>query len=113
MSNKELDGLRNQLDDVNLQLLHLINQRAELVQEIGRVKEKQGVNRYDPVRERTMLILSKPIIKDRLILVRLNIFSKKSLNWAWSCKRMIRRRRFLYQENKKLKTRSSTSRVNW
>ena len=57
MSNKELDGLRNQLDDVNLQLLHLINQRAELVQEIGRVKEKQGVNRYDPVRERTMLDL--------------------------------------------------------
>lgn len=83
MSNKELDGLRNQLDDVNLQLLHLINQRAELVQEIGRVKEKQGVNRYDPVRERTMLwILSKLIIKDRSILVRLNIFSKKSSNWA-------------------------------
>ena len=26
-----------------------------LVQEIGKVKEKQGVNRYDPLRERHML----------------------------------------------------------
>ncbi|RID86492.1 3-deoxy-7-phosphoheptulonate synthase [Peribacillus asahii] len=57
MSNKELDVLRDQLDEINLQLLHLINQRAELAQEIGRVKEKQGVNRYDPVRERKMLDL--------------------------------------------------------
>ena len=47
--------LRDQLDDLNLQLLNLINKRAEVVQEIGRVKEKQGVNRFDPVRERAML----------------------------------------------------------
>ncbi len=55
MSNKELDVLRDQLDGLNLQLLNLINKRAEVVQEIGRVKEKQGVNRFDPVRERVML----------------------------------------------------------
>jgi 3-deoxy-7-phosphoheptulonate synthase / chorismate mutase len=57
MSNKDLDALREKLDGVNLDLLQLINKRAELVQEIGRVKEKQGVNRYDPVRERKMLDL--------------------------------------------------------
>ncbi|RFU66245.1 bifunctional 3-deoxy-7-phosphoheptulonate synthase/chorismate mutase [Peribacillus glennii] len=57
MSNAELEALRAELDDINLDLLQLINKRAELVQEIGRVKEKQGVNRYDPVRERTMLDL--------------------------------------------------------
>lgn len=57
MSNNELDHLREKLDGINLQLLHLINKRAEIVQEIGRVKEKQGVNRYDPVRERKMLDL--------------------------------------------------------
>jgi 3-deoxy-7-phosphoheptulonate synthase / chorismate mutase len=57
MSNKDLDVLRERLDDVNLELLHLINKRAGLVQEIGQVKEKQGVNRYDPVRERNMLDL--------------------------------------------------------
>lgn len=57
MSNKDLETLREKLDDINLDLLHLINQRAGVVQEIGRVKEKQGVNRYDPVREREMLDL--------------------------------------------------------
>ncbi|MFE8697046.1 bifunctional 3-deoxy-7-phosphoheptulonate synthase/chorismate mutase [Cytobacillus sp. FJAT-53684] len=54
MSN-ELDQLRNRVDELNLQLLSLINERAKLVQEIGKAKETQGVYRYDPVRERKML----------------------------------------------------------
>ncbi|WP_335871298.1 bifunctional 3-deoxy-7-phosphoheptulonate synthase/chorismate mutase [Bacillus sp. 2205SS5-2] len=57
MSNKELDQLRHQVDEMNLKLLELINERATLVQEIGKAKEKQGINRYDPVRERNMLNL--------------------------------------------------------
>ncbi|MFA8439232.1 bifunctional 3-deoxy-7-phosphoheptulonate synthase/chorismate mutase [Pueribacillus sp. YX66] len=52
-----VEQLREQLDEVNLQLLELINKRAELVQEIGQVKKVQGVNRFDPVRERNMLDL--------------------------------------------------------
>ena len=52
-----VEKLRKQLDEVNLQLLELINKRAELVQEIGQVKKQQGVNRFDPVRERDMLDL--------------------------------------------------------
>lgn len=55
MSNKQIDELRANLDDVNLKLLELINERAHLVQEIGKVKSTQGVNRFDPVRERAML----------------------------------------------------------
>lgn len=55
MSNKELDQLRDRVDELNVELLNLINERARLVQEIGRVKETGGVNRYDPVRERKML----------------------------------------------------------
>lgn len=54
MSN-ELEQLRQQLDGVNTELLRLINQRAEIVQQIGKVKEKQSINRFDPVRERKML----------------------------------------------------------
>lgn len=57
MSNNELNELREKLDDINLSLLKLINERAAIVQEIGRVKEKQGVNKYDPMRERAMLDL--------------------------------------------------------
>jgi 3-deoxy-7-phosphoheptulonate synthase/chorismate mutase len=55
MSNAELDLLRAQLDDVNLKLLSLLNERAKVVKEIGKVKETQGTNRFDPVRERYML----------------------------------------------------------
>jgi 3-deoxy-7-phosphoheptulonate synthase/chorismate mutase len=55
MSNEKLDQLRSQLDDVNLQLLNLINKRGELVKDIGKIKEQQGMNRFDPVRERAML----------------------------------------------------------
>ncbi|OIJ10909.1 chorismate mutase [Anaerobacillus arseniciselenatis] len=57
MGNEQLEELRKKLDDVNLQLLDTINERAKLVQEIGKVKSAQGVNRFDPVRERKMLDL--------------------------------------------------------
>ncbi|QBP40633.1 bifunctional 3-deoxy-7-phosphoheptulonate synthase/chorismate mutase [Paenisporosarcina antarctica] len=59
MSNQELDNLRSNVDELNLEILRLINERAAVVQEIGKVKEKQGVNRYDPLRERHMLNLIK------------------------------------------------------
>ncbi|GAA0429833.1 bifunctional 3-deoxy-7-phosphoheptulonate synthase/chorismate mutase [Lentibacillus halophilus] len=54
MSN-DLEQLRQQLDSINGQLLELISQRAEIAQEIGEVKNKQSINRFDPVRERKML----------------------------------------------------------
>lgn len=57
MSHAELDKLRERVDEINLQLLKLINERGKLVQEIGKAKETQGVHRYDPVRERNMLNL--------------------------------------------------------
>ncbi|MBO8170581.1 MAG: bifunctional 3-deoxy-7-phosphoheptulonate synthase/chorismate mutase [Bacillaceae bacterium] len=55
MSNTQLQELRDQVDRINLQILELINERARLVQEIGNVKIKQGINRFDPEREREML----------------------------------------------------------
>src|SRR4051812_40399948 len=55
MGNNELEQLRTRVDELNLELLRIINERAGLVQEIGMVKGNQGVYRYDPVRERKML----------------------------------------------------------
>jgi len=55
MTNNEMEILRNQMDDLNLQILDLINERAKVVQQIGEVKEKQSMKRFDPVRERDML----------------------------------------------------------
>ena len=59
MSQKDLESLRSQIDHLNLEILRLINERAAVVEEIGAIKEKQGVNRYDPLRERHMLDLIK------------------------------------------------------
>lgn len=55
MGHLNLDELRSRVDGLNTQILDLINERTAIVQEIGKVKEKQGVNRYDPIREREML----------------------------------------------------------
>ncbi|MFZ0076080.1 3-deoxy-7-phosphoheptulonate synthase [Exiguobacterium sp. RIT452] len=51
----ELKRLRDELDLVNAELLGLINKRGEIAVEIGKVKRAQGIDRYDPVRERQML----------------------------------------------------------
>ncbi|MBD1370926.1 bifunctional 3-deoxy-7-phosphoheptulonate synthase/chorismate mutase [Hazenella sp. IB182357] len=55
MSNRPLEELRTQLDEINMELLHLLSKRASLVQEIGEVKKRQGVNKFDPEREKKML----------------------------------------------------------
>ncbi|MRX72727.1 3-deoxy-7-phosphoheptulonate synthase [Bacillus lacus] len=60
MSSAELEALRQRVDEINLQILKLVNERGRLVSDIGKAKEKnQGVDRYDPVRERKMLDLIK------------------------------------------------------
>ncbi|MED4955694.1 bifunctional 3-deoxy-7-phosphoheptulonate synthase/chorismate mutase, partial [Paenibacillus macerans] len=50
-----LNKLRQKLDAINDELLRLLNERAAVVREIGEIKEKQGVPKFDPVRERAML----------------------------------------------------------
>src|SRR5699024_7266586 len=55
MTNNEMDKLREELDGINLEILELVNKRAELVQTIGGIKGKQSTSRYDPVRERDKL----------------------------------------------------------
>ena len=55
MRQNDLDELRGRVNELNIKVLDLINERTTVVQEIGKVKEKQGVNRYDPIREREML----------------------------------------------------------
>lgn len=57
MNHPELNTLRNELDEMNKEILALINKRGELVQKIGKIKTSQGMKKYDPVRERHMLNL--------------------------------------------------------
>ncbi|MBU5212792.1 bifunctional 3-deoxy-7-phosphoheptulonate synthase/chorismate mutase [Heyndrickxia sp. FSL K6-6286] len=55
MGNNEMVQLRQKVDEINTQLLHLLNERAKVVQEIGQLKKIQGTKRFDPVREREVL----------------------------------------------------------
>ncbi|MGG1516187.1 bifunctional 3-deoxy-7-phosphoheptulonate synthase/chorismate mutase [Paenibacillus oryzisoli] len=55
MTNAKLDALRGRIDEINLLLLELLSERAAIAQEIGQEKEKQGVPKHDPIREKEML----------------------------------------------------------
>lgn len=50
-----LDDLRGQIDEINLKLVKLFNQRARLAQRIGLLKHGDGAPIYQPVRERQVL----------------------------------------------------------
>jgi len=52
---KELNKLRDQLDNIDDQLLKLLNQRMQIVGEVGKVKEKSGGAIYRPEREKSIL----------------------------------------------------------
>ena len=47
--------LRSQIDDINLQLLNLLNQRATIASDIGKEQATLGSQIYDPQRESQML----------------------------------------------------------
>ncbi|WP_047374341.1 bifunctional 3-deoxy-7-phosphoheptulonate synthase/chorismate mutase [Exiguobacterium sp. ZOR0005] len=51
----QLNRLRREMDELNREMLDLLSRRGALAVEIGKVKRLQGVERYDPVREREML----------------------------------------------------------
>lgn len=55
MTDNRLQDLRAQVDDINLQILDLLNRRAELASEIGKVQQQLGTSFYDPEREAQML----------------------------------------------------------
>ncbi len=50
-----LDELRKEIDRVDKELLALLNQRADLVHEVGELKKKDGLQIYAPEREEQLL----------------------------------------------------------
>ena len=55
MTTNHLSQLREKVDEINLKILELLNERGRIVQQIGEEKKKQGVDRFDPVREHQSL----------------------------------------------------------
>ena len=50
-----LDDIRKKIDDLDSKLLELLNQRADLVHEVGEIKKKDGIEIYAPEREESLL----------------------------------------------------------
>src|SRR5213083_2670698 len=52
---RTLDDLRNDIDRVDEVLVRLLNERARVACEIGRIKKEQGIEIYQPEREKQVL----------------------------------------------------------
>lgn len=48
---QELSGYRQRIDEIDLEILRLINQRTEVVEGIGRIKRQLSLPIYEPKRE--------------------------------------------------------------
>jgi 3-deoxy-7-phosphoheptulonate synthase/chorismate mutase len=59
MTEAEIEGrireLRERVDDVDLALIHTLNERARIVQELVALKGEAGVALFDPKREEEIL----------------------------------------------------------
>ena len=53
--NRTIDGLRDGIDSIDLKILELLNKRAALVIEVGKVKSREHKEFYVPDREREVL----------------------------------------------------------
>lgn len=51
----DLEALRRDIDAVDQQILQLLHARVRLVLKVGEYKRKNGLQVYDPVRERLLL----------------------------------------------------------
>ena len=52
---EKIQNLRAKIDGLNLQILELLSERAELAESIGEIQSTLGLSHYDPVREQEML----------------------------------------------------------
>ena len=50
----EIEKLRKSIDEISLEILNLLNKRADIVKQIGIEKEKLGIEIYNPLREETL-----------------------------------------------------------
>ncbi len=55
MPSNRMAELRSEIDEINLKLLDLLNQRASIASEIGKIQSQLGSQIYDPQRESQML----------------------------------------------------------
>jgi 3-deoxy-7-phosphoheptulonate synthase/chorismate mutase len=55
MNYDKLTKLRQEIDELNLEILVLLSKRANIALDIGKIKQIHGYPRYDPIREQEIL----------------------------------------------------------
>jgi 3-deoxy-7-phosphoheptulonate synthase/chorismate mutase len=55
MSDRDLQKLRSRIDELNVQILALVQERADVVLQIAHLKEALDIDGFDPRREEEML----------------------------------------------------------
>lgn len=63
---KDIDNLRSEINTIDDQLIRLLNKRASLCIEIGKMKRNVEKNIYDPVRENEIIRRLDPLIEPPL-----------------------------------------------
>lgn len=53
---KKIESQRDEIDAIDLKLLYLLNQRAELVIKLAEEKRELGMKLFDPKRERDIFV---------------------------------------------------------
>jgi len=56
VKSSELELLRSKIDDIDREVTRLLNDRVRASVEIGRIKNKQGLDPYDPAREEEVFL---------------------------------------------------------
>jgi chorismate mutase len=51
----DLEVWRRRIDEIDVQLVELLNERAACAKEIGKIKLKLGINAYTPAREEEVM----------------------------------------------------------
>ncbi len=54
-ADKSMDELRARIDELDVQLVRLLNERAQHAIEIGRIKDRLGLDAYSPAREKQVM----------------------------------------------------------
>ncbi len=52
---RDLKSLRQKIDNINLSILEMVNERTELIMEISKLKDKMGAEYFDSERETVMM----------------------------------------------------------
>jgi len=68
---EKIKPLRQKIETVDRQILRLLNERAEIVMEVGKVKSEGNMDSYDPQREDEIL--------DALVLQNNGAFPKQAI----------------------------------